>query len=223
MTATKRIWMVDDHVLIRQSLKELIERFDVFSVEKQFDSGQEFLDACETAATPDLVILDLSMPGMSGEQVMQSMVIKQIDVPVLFLTLNEDEDQIIRLFRMGARGYLKKNCSADQLLQALKDITERGYFHNEFLSLSLRKNGSENRLSGPDKILAQLSPREKQFLALVCHEKEYTYEQIADIMSVTVRTVDGYRESLFDKFGIKSKTGLVLFVLRHKLFEALSL
>ncbi|MEI6021637.1 MAG: helix-turn-helix transcriptional regulator, partial [Bacteroidota bacterium] len=66
-----------------------------------------------------------------------------------------------------------------------------------------------------------LSPREKEFLKLVCHEKEYTYEQIADQMKVQHRTVDGYRESVFDKFGIKSKTGLVLFVLKHDLFQVL--
>jgi DNA-binding CsgD family transcriptional regulator len=67
----------------------------------------------------------------------------------------------------------------------------------------------------------KLSPREKEFLKLVCHEKEYTYEQIADQMNITPRTVDGYRESIFEKFGIRSKTGLVLFVLKHKLFDVL--
>jgi DNA-binding CsgD family transcriptional regulator len=66
-----------------------------------------------------------------------------------------------------------------------------------------------------------LTVREKEFLKLVCNEKEYTYDQIADLMKVQHRTVDGYRESVFEKFGIKSKTGLVLFVLKHNLFELL--
>ncbi len=94
----------------------------------------------------------------------------------------------------------------------------QGYYHNEFLTYSLRANTYEKKRSEQEIALEKLSPKEKEFLKLVCDAKEYTYEQIADIMNVQHRTVDAYRESIFAKFGIKSKTGLVLFVLKHKLF-----
>jgi two-component system invasion response regulator UvrY len=82
----------------------------------------------------------------------------------------------------------------------------------------LNARETETKKTEQEKVLEQLTEREKEFLKLICHEKEYTYEQVADQMKVQHRTVDGYRESLFDKFGIKSKTGLVLFVLKHNLF-----
>jgi DNA-binding CsgD family transcriptional regulator len=89
------------------------------------------------------------------------------------------------------------------------------------LTYSLRNNFGETKRPEYELILDQMSARERQFLKWVCHEDEYTYDQIASLMEVTARTVDGYRESLFDKFAIKSKTGLVLFVLKHKLFDLL--
>jgi two-component system invasion response regulator UvrY len=188
---------------------------------REFDDGTGFMGSLSAKPEPDLVIMDINMPGMNGEAVMQELHARQSKLPLLFLTLSEDENLVIRLFRLGARGYLKKNCSAAVLKEALAEIFERGYYHNEFLVQSLRTNEGNLKKSAQETLLEQLSQREREFLRLVCHEKEYTYEQIADQMHVQHRTVDGYRESIFSKFGIKSKTGLVLFILKHRLFEAL--
>lgn len=220
MESLKNIVLVDDHVVIRNGLKELIEKIGQFKITHQFDNGRSFMDALPLKNEPDLVIMDISMPDMSGDKVMEELKARQIKLPVLVLTLNEDEGLIINLFRLGARGYLKKNCSATILKEAIHQILKSGYYHNEFLTLSLL-NESKSKKNNQELILEQLSAREREFLKLVCHEKEYTYEQIADKMNVQHRTVDGYRESIFDKFAIKSKTGLVLFILKHKLFDLL--
>lgn len=221
MAAKKDIVLVDDHVIIRQGLKELIEKLGPYKVSAEFDNGHDVIGWLTTKPAPDLMIMDISMPGMNGDEVMQVMQDKQIRIPVLVLTLKEDDELVVRLFRLGVRGYLQKNCTANVMKQAIGDILEKGYYHNEFLAYSLHTNTVPAKKSVQDEMLDQLSAREKEFLKLVCHEKEYTYEQIADQMSVQPRTVDGYRESIFEKFGIKSKTGLVLFVLKHKLFEHL--
>jgi DNA-binding NarL/FixJ family response regulator len=142
-------------------------------------------------------------------------------IPVVALTLNEEERTIVRLFRLGVKGYLSKNCSAAVLQEALKEVFSRGYYHNDFMTLSLRMDTPKARKSDRENILEKLSVKEKQFLKLVCHESEYTYEQLADKMGISVRQADGCREELFSKFGIKSKTGLVLFVLKHKLMDHL--
>lgn len=217
----KNIVLVDDHVIIRNGLKELIEKLGAFKISYQFDNGQAFLDALPLNPMPDLIILDICMPEMNGDRIMEILVEKKIKIPVLILTLNENESLIIKLFRLGVRGYLKKNCTATVLQEALKEIFEKGYYHNEFLTYSLQTNAADAKKNEQEIILAELTTREKEFLKLVCNDKEYTYEQIADKMNVQPRTVDGYRESIFEKFGIKSKTGLVLFVLKHKLLELL--
>jgi two-component system, NarL family, invasion response regulator UvrY len=217
----KQIVLVDDHVIIRNGLKELIEKIGPFSISQQFDRGVDLLNALPLLPATDLLILDYSMPEMNGDAVVEKLNDGGFSVPILVLTLNEDERTIVRLFRLGVRGYLKKNCSAEDLRQAIEEILENGYFHNEFLTYSLQWNPDKLKKTEHEIVLEKLSSRERHFLKLVCHEKEYTYEQIADIMCVNIRTVDGYRERLFEKFSIKSKTGLVLFVLKHRLFDLL--
>ncbi len=221
MEAKKNIILLDDHIIIRNGLKELIEKLGPFKISQQFDNGPEFLAFIPEAKNTDLIIMDVNMPGMNGDKVMEQLDTRNIKIPVLILTVSEDEGLIINLFRLGVRGYLKKNCEALELKNALFEIFKTGYYHNEFLTFSLRNSVIVNKENEHEIILNQISAREREFLKLVCNEKEYTYEQIADLMHVQHRTVDGYRESIFDKFGIKSKTGLVLFVLRHKLFELL--
>lgn len=217
----RSIVLIDDHVIVRNGLKELIEKLGPYSVTAQFDSGNAFLDALPALQKPDLVIVDLNMPGMSGFDLVEKLKDSENEQTVLILTLDSDEQTIIRLFRNGVRGFLKKNCSAEILKNALDSILTTGYYHNEFLALSLRMDTEPAQLSGREKILVQLTEREREFLKWVCHEQEYTYDQIADQMQVSSRTVDGYREAIFDKFAIKSKTGLVLFVLKHQLFDEL--
>lgn len=217
----RNIVLIDDHVIVRNGLKELIEKLGPYSVTAQFDSGNAFLDALPIQPKPDLVIVDLNMPGMNGFDLVEKIKNSENEQVILILTLDSDEQTIIRLFRNGVRGFLKKNCSAEILRNALDSIMATGYYHNEFLALSLRMDAEQVRPTERDKILIQLTEREREFLKLVCHEKEYTYDQIADQMKVSSRTVDGYREAIFDKFAIKSKTGLVLFVLKHQLFDEL--
>lgn len=218
---TKHIILVDDHVIVRNGLKELIEKLGPFKVLREFDNGPSLLNAVPFKEQPDLIILDLNLPDMNGDQVLVELNDRSVTTPVLMLTLNTDENTIVKLFRNGVRGYLQKDCSAQTLKTAMEEIFRCGYYHNEFLSLSLRNNEGLSKKTEQEKILEQLTAREREFLKLVCHEKEYTYEQIADQMKVQHRTVDGYRESVFEKFGIKSKTGLVLFVLKHNLFGLL--
>jgi len=217
----RKIVLVDDHVIVRNGLKALIEKLGDYSVIAELDSGMALLDALPLIPVPDLLIIDLNMPGMGGDALVAQLRQSGSEIPVLILTLDSDEVTIIRLFRNGVRGFLKKNCSAETLQSALASILTTGYYHNEFLTLSLRRDASPAQPSAQEKVLAQLTDRERAFLKLVCHEQEYTYEQIADQLSVAPRTVDGYREAIFDKFAIKSKTGLVLFVLKHQLLEKL--
>ena len=221
MEIKKNIILLDDHVIIRNGLKELIEKLGPFRISQQFDNGADFLYAIVEKKDTDLIIMDINMPGMNGDEVIDNLQIMGIQIPVLVLTVSDDEKMIVKLFRRGVRGYLRKNCDASELKNALNEIFSVGYYHNEFLTYSLKTNLEETKKTQQEQVLERLTEREREFLKLVCHEKEYTYEQIADIMGVLHRTVDGYRESIFVKFGVKSKTGLVLFVLRHKLFEIL--
>jgi len=222
METKKTIVLVDDHVIIRNGLKELIEKIGPYQVSGEYDNGLEFVNDLPLKKNADLIIMDISMPEMDGDEAIDIMKSRAIDIPVLILTLNQDENRIVRLFRKGVRGCLQKNCTAAIMKEALQEIFRYGYYHNELLTRALHSEQLPAKKTEQEIILEKLSQREKEFLKLICHEDEYTYGQVADKMNVQHRTVDGYRESIFEKFGIKSKTGLVLFILRHKLFDHLT-
>lgn len=215
------ICLVDDHIVVRKGLKELIECLGDYSVSSEFNNGKELTDAIPFDEQPSLIILDITMPVMDGKAVMEYFKGNNIDIPVLVLTLDTSENTIIELFRLGARGYLPKNCSPEELKQAIDDITNSGYYHNELLIKALSTD-KKSPVDERQRILDDLTKRELDFLQLVCNEEEYTYDQMADLLGVHVRTVDGYRKALFEKFNIKSKTGVVLFAIKYRLVDGIA-
>jgi DNA-binding NarL/FixJ family response regulator len=223
METRPAIILVDDHVVVRNGLAELIELMGKYHVSGQYSNGQELIHALTAldAQPPDLILMDLTMPVMDGERTVMKLRELGLSIPVLILTLNTDEATILRLYRLGIRGYLSKDCTAAGLRTAIEDVLQRGYHQSDTLQKALLAGEAKKHAEVPEReaVLAKLTPRELQFLRLVCNEEEYTYEQMAGAMGVSRRTVDGYRESVFEKFGIRSKTGLVLFATRHKLTE----
>jgi len=221
MKDKRSIILVDDHVIVRNGLRELVEKLGSYKVTNEFDSGLSFIQALEKGITADLIILDISMPGMNGDEVLEEMNKRNIEIPVLILTVNSEAGKHVSLFRLGARGYIQKDSSAVILREALADIFARGYYHNDLLADALTAVHKKQEINPRKAIMERLTDREREFLKLVCNEAEYTYEQIASMMEVHRRTVDGYRESVFEKFEIKSKTGLVLFLVRNDLLDLL--
>lgn len=213
------VYLLDDHVVIRKGLKELIEQSGKYQVAAEFNNGQDFVDAMPLQKVPDVVILDVEMPVMDGRAVVRWLKENEHEFPILILTLDTGEKTIIELFRMGVRGYLPKTCTPEDLYKALDDIINEGYYHNEFTIMALQAEGSRRKESEREKVLNKLTERETVFLQLVCNPEEYTYEQMADILNVHRRTIDNYRQAMFEKFNIKSKTGLVLFAIKYGLIN----
>lgn len=215
MSESLSIFLVDDHVVMRTGLKTLIERLGNYTVTEQFDNGKALLDFLPFKKEPHLIIMDLNMPVMDGRKAVEQLKERGITIPVLILTLEHDEREIISLFKAGIRGYIPKSSSAEILRTAINDIINTGYYHNEILIKALTSDKKDER----QDIISKLTEREREFVELVCDEKEMTYDQIADKMGVSRRTVDGYREEIFQKFNIKSKTGLVLFAIKNRIIN----
>lgn len=213
------IFLVDDHPIVRSGLKALIERLGNYKVIGEYNNGRELMDEFPFANPPALIIMDLAMPVMDGTETMIALKKRNVTIPVMMLTLETNERTIINLFRLGIRGYLPKSATAQVLRQAISDVLHSGYYHNEMLVKALL-SPNEVYYDEKQQVLGQVSPREREFLTLVCDSNEPTYEEIAQKMDVSRRTVDGYRESLFTKFSIKSKTGLVLFAIKYGIIKA---
>lgn len=210
-----KIAIIDDHHIVRQGLKELLEKMKEYEVIYEFDSGVNFLAELPLKPAPDLYILDYSMPYKNGIQVLQDLADKTEEIKVLMLTQNFDENIINEAYHFGARGFLHKNCTAVELKTSIDKIIKVGFDNVTDILKRMRNYDETKSVKHLSKII--LNAREHQFLELVCDENEYTYEQMADIMDVSVKSVESYRTALFERFNIKSKVGLVLFSFQNKL------
>jgi DNA-binding NarL/FixJ family response regulator len=208
--------LVDDHELVRAGIAGMIDRIGGYRVVYEASNGLEFLDLLNGVDEPRIAVVDLHMPIMDGFETIAWLRAQRPNIMTLALTFDPAEEVMMRAVRAGARGFLRKNARAPVLKTALDSLMLTGYYHSDEVHEGLvqtpgSKTGQE-RLR--EKVFADISPRELEFLKLVCSPDEYTYEKIAFKMNVHRRTVDGFRESLTEKFGIKSKTGLVLFAMK---------
>ena len=206
--------IIDDHKIVRQGLKELLQKVGPYEVICEFGSGLEFLEALPLERNPDIFILDYSMPGMDGIGVLKALEEREGEHRVLLLTQHFDDNLIDEAYFHGARGFLNKNCTAQELKAAIDGIVRIGYDNITEIMKRIRVYGSLPKADAQKK---ELSSREMEFLTLVCDERELTYDQMAAAMGLSVKSVESYRSALFEKFGIKSKVGLVLFSYRNRL------
>jgi two-component system, NarL family, invasion response regulator UvrY len=170
-----------------------------------------------------VAIVDLNMPVMDGFATIAWLRDHAPDVLPLALTFDGADDALVRAVRAGARGFILKNIRAAGLKNALDSLLLSGYYYTAETHTTLLRNPL---LQTPqererENIVSRITPRELEFLLLVCDPAEYTYEQIAGRMNIHRRTVDNFRIALFEKFDLKSKTGLVLFALRWGLIKDL--
>ncbi len=208
--------VIDDHHLMRSALVRMIDHFPGYEVVLEAGNGEEFQRLAHRSPLAAIAIVDLYMPIMDGFATIAWISRHMPGTRALALTLEKTEETMLRALRAGACGFLTKDVNTSVFKTALDHVSVLGHYHNHDLEVSLHaqaeaRNGYERRRM---RVMDQLSERELEFLRHVCHENEYTYDVIADLMQVHRRTVDGYRESVFNKFGIKSKVGLVLFAFK---------
>ncbi len=203
------IAVVEDHTLFRQMLVSMIDGLRGYRVVLEAANGREYINA--TVPPAAIVLVDLMMPEMDGYETIRWIRAHQPQTYPVALTLENNMEAMHRVMEAGGMGYLVKDMSKALFLQALDRVAIEGrYFDPELV-----KRRPACPLAAPSPVppdaLGRLTDREHLFISLVAHEQEYTYQQIADSMGVSERTVDGYRESVFHKLGVKSKAGLVIF------------
>ena len=209
------IVIVDDHALFRSGVANLLSEFDEINVLFQASSGKDLQQKLSADDLPDIILMDITMPLMDGYEATKWITTLYPGISVLALSMFDDEKSIINMLKAGACGYLLKESNPSDLLEAIKITKEKGLFINENVSgrmlMSLR-NESKVSTAG-----TKLSNREMEFLQYC--STELTYKEIADRMNVSPRTVDNYRESLFAKLNIKSRTGLVVYGIKNSLIN----
>ncbi len=211
-----QVAIVDDHNLLRKALAKLISSFENYAVLFEGDSGKEIKAKIALQVIPDVILLDVNMPDMDGYETVRWLNKNYPQVKVLALSMFSDETTIIRMLRLGAKGYILKNIEPEELKLALDSIMKKDFYLSDYISGKII-SGLHKDLGNPDDQTI-LSDKEKEFLRLVC--SELTYKDIADKMYISHRTVDNYRNVLFEKLKVRSRVGLVMYAIKNGLAEA---
>ncbi|MBN8876576.1 MAG: response regulator transcription factor [Sphingobacteriales bacterium] len=208
-----KVALVDDHVLLRKGLAALVNSFDDFTVVFEADNGQDMQQKIKTDNLPDLVLLDINMPKMDGYASAQWLKQTYPLVKIMALSMYDNENAVIRMFKAGARGYILKDCEPPELKTALLSVIEKGYFYSELVTGKLIHSINKLEEDADIRNIVQLNDKEIQFLKLAC--TELTYKEIAEQMYLSPRTIDGYRDALFEKLQIKTRVGLVMYAIKN--------
>jgi len=205
------IAIVDDHTLFRNGVAALMGEFEELNVVFEAENGEQLQQKLVKHPMPQVILMDINMPVMDGYATTKWLKENHPKIKVLALSMFEDDKAVIKMIRNGASGYVLKESKPSELLDAIKSINEKGIYINELVSGKLLRSVSDKE-EAPD-----FSKKELEFLKLCC--SELTYKEIPDQMNVSPRTVDNYREALFLKLSLKSRTGLVLYALQNEIFK----
>jgi len=209
------IVLVDDHVLLRNGLASLVKNLG-HEVLFEADNGKDFTDKLKSKALPDVVLLDINMPEMDGYETAHWLKQNHPDIRVLALSMYDNENSIIRMLKCGAKGYILKDSEPAELRAAIDALMSKGFYYSDLVSGKLIHAINKIDDEGSElKNLIQLNERETDFLKYAC--TEMTYKEIADKMFVSPRTIDGYRDGLFEKLHIKTRVGLVMYAIKNGL------
>lgn len=207
--------VTDDHALLRNALARLVNTLDGYSVLFEADNGRDLRNKIMQHLVPDIVLLDVNMPEIDGFETTKWLQKNYPQIKVLVLSMMSDEGTIIKMFRLGAKGYLLKNTEPAELKLALDAIINKNVYLSEYVSAKLVSGLSKDADRDAPEIV--LNEREREFLRWTC--TELSYKEIGEKIYVSARTADDYRQSLFAKLKVHSRVGLVLYAIKHGIFE----
>ncbi|MCS7256757.1 MAG: response regulator transcription factor [Thermomicrobium sp.] len=208
-----RVLIVDDHDLFREGLRQLIETDETIEVVGEAASGQEALQLVEQLR-PDVVLMDINMPGMDGIRATEAIAHQYRDVHVIMLTMYDDEEYVLHAIRAGARSYLVKNSKPDELLRAIHVAAEGGATIDPDLAPILMREYQRLLAKAPTRG-QELSDRELTMLRLLA--QGYSNKQIADALHLAESTVKNNLSALFQKLGVRDRTQAVIYAISHGL------
>lgn len=206
--------LVDDHALLRSGLASLISGFGEFEIIFEACDGKDLIRQLQHSRRPDIILLDINMPEMDGFETACWLRRNYPEIRVLALSMYDTDSSIVRMLRSGVKGYILKDIDAGELRAALDSVMEKGYYYTDLVTGKLLH--TINHFNEPEtrmRRLLTLNERELEFMKLVC--TEWTYKEIADRMYLSPRTIDGYRDALFEKLNVRTRVGLAMYAVKN--------
>lgn len=208
-----KILIADDHTIFREGLKHILAEYPDLVVADEASNGQEVLDKI-WKNNYDMVLLDITMPGMTGLEVLKQLKNDKPKLPVLILSMHPEEQYAVRVLRAGASGYLTKESAPDELITAIRKISQG----RKYITSSLAERLAFEVEADSEKPLHDiLSDREYQVLRMIAEGKTVKY--IAKELSLSIKTVSTYRTRIMEKMKMKTNAELMHYVITHQLLN----
>ncbi len=212
------ILLADDHKIVRDGIISLLSDEKEFNIVAEAENGIQVLNILKQERI-DIIIMDISMPEMNGIECTKK--IKQIypEIHVLILSMYNEEQYINEVFKSGASGYILKNSGKEELIKAIKTIfSGKPYYSPEVTQTYIQSLVKpDNKKSDIENVINELSSREIEVLELIVNE--FSNQEIAEKLSISIRTVDAHRRNLLNKIGVKNTAGLVKFAISNNIFK----
>lgn len=215
-----RMLVVEDHKIMRDGIRALLDRGGEFTVVAETESGTEAIHLCKEAH-PDLVLMDIGLPGLNGVEATSELLWHCPGTKVVILSMYDDEESVVSSIRAGARAYVVKRASSGDLLEALRTVARGGSYLSPHVSerLVARIRRGDTETTGRHPLLEQLTPREFQVLRLIVDGK--ASKDIAIILNLGVETVRSYRKTLMKKLHVTNVAGLIRLAMTAGLASAM--
>ncbi|TVQ12179.1 MAG: DNA-binding response regulator [Bacteroidetes bacterium] len=213
-----KIVIVDDHFIFRNGLKDLLAEIPDVEVIGEAESGEKFLEMLP-GIEPDMVFMDIKMPGLNGIETTRKAIELKPDIRILALSMFGENEYVEEMLQAGALGYLLKNIGKEELVKAIDNISqEKGYFSDEILVMVTRKVFNAKQETKEKNILDSFTRRELEVLQLVSQGNSNT--DIAEKLKISPRTVGGHRNNMLSKSGLKNTAALVSFALKNNIITS---
>lgn len=214
-----KLAIADDQVLFLKGLRLLLKTFEEIDLIIEASNGEELIQAIEQQQ-PDVILMDLRMPVMDGQEATEKIKARYPEIKIILLTMYDEERLINHLMKVGANGYLLKNEEPEILREAIQAVMEKEFYFNDYVSKALlkgmQKKQKEIRPWKKSENL-QLTKREMEVLHLICQER--TSAEIGEELFISIRTVENHRKSLLSKTGVRNTAGLIIYAIRNELVE----
>lgn len=215
--STIKVAIADDHKIFRKGVILSLRSFTNLKFVLEAENGEELINKLDEA-DPDVILMDLRMPGKDGIEATKLISKKYPDIKIVVLTMYEDERFVYHMMENGANGYLLKNAEPQEIRRAIMDVHEKGYYLNNFVNrILLKRSHARQKVIPSLNSEITLTDKEREVLKFIC--MEFTAQEIAQKMDISARTVESIKDRLMERFGSRNTAGLVFFAVKNNLVD----